>query len=145
MKADESGPRVRRAPTCPSPQLSPTGPTGARCPRPGERGMVTAELAVASLAVAGLIVLVGWLAVVLGLAMRCQDTAWEVARQEARGDAAAVRKARAAAPPGARVVVERTAGQVRVAVDLEARPWVAWLPPVPLRLRAVSLAEPDSP
>lgn len=106
--------------------------------------MVTAELAVASLLVAVVIVVLAWLAVVVGLAARCQDTAWEVARQEARGDTEAVRRARTAAPPGARVAVARHAGQVSVVVDLDARPWVAWLPAVPLRLRAVVLAEPGA-
>ena len=107
--------------------------------------MVTAELAMASLLVSVIIVLLGWLSVVIASAVRCQDTAWEVARQEARGDGAAARRARLAAPPGARVRVERAAGQVSVVVQLDARPWVGWLPPVPLRAAAVVHAEPGLP
>lgn len=121
-------------------------PGAGRGPRPGpERGMVTAELAVASLLVGLVIVVLGWLSAVVGLAVRCQDTAWEVARQEARGDTAAARRARTAAPPGAQVVVRRAAGQVDVVVGLDARPWLSWLPPVPLRLRAAVQAEPGFP
>lgn len=110
-----------------------------------ERGMVTAELAVASLLVAMAVVLVSWVVAVIGLAVRCQDSAWEVARQEARGDREAAGLAMSTAPPGARVDVARTGRQVRVVVDLEARPWASWLPAVPLRLWAVTLAEPDLP
>jgi hypothetical protein len=110
-----------------------------------ERGMVTAELAVASLLVAVVVAVIGWLAAVVGLALRCQDTAWEVARQEARNDTAAAGRARAAAPPGAHVQVARGGGRVEVVVELQARPWAGWLPSVPLRLGAVTLAEPGSP
>ncbi|MDQ7992535.1 MAG: TadE family type IV pilus minor pilin [Propionicimonas sp.] len=108
-----------------------------------ERGMVTAELAVASLLVAVVVVVVGWLVGVLGLAVRCQDTAWEVARQEARGDREASLRARAGAPPGARVAVARGGDQVQVVVELDAKPWLGWLPAVPLRARAATLSEPE--
>ena len=110
-----------------------------------ERGMVTAELGLATLLLAVVVVVIAWLVAVLGLLLRCQSTAWEVARQEARGDAAAVRQARAAAPAGTGIEVRRVAGEVTVEVALAARPWPGWLPAVPLTARAVALIEPGSP
>lgn len=110
--------------------------------RRDEGGMVTAELGMASLLLAVAVVVVAWLVAVLGLLARCQNTAWEIARQEARGDQVAVQRARSSAPPGARVGIDRTSGQVTVRVELAARPWAAWLPVVPLTAQAVTLLEP---
>ncbi len=104
--------------------------------------MVTAELGMASLVLAVAVVVVAWLVAVLGLLLRCQSTAWEVARQEARGDQAAAQQARAGAPAGARVGVSRSSGKVTVVVELAARPWAGWLPSVPLSAQAVTLIEP---
>ena len=76
----------------------------------GDRGMVTVETAFATLFLAGalaLAILVGGAAFVLG---QCQVTANEVARQSARGDAAAVARATADAPAGAQVVNRREGG-----------------------------------
>lgn len=109
-----------------------------------QRGIVTAELGLASLVVAVAVVVVAWLVAVLGLLMRCQNTAWEVARQEARGDRSGVQQAQSGAPAGARVEVGRSAGQVVVVVELAAQPWVSWLPAVPLTARAVALLEPGA-
>ncbi|MGC4153208.1 MAG: TadE family type IV pilus minor pilin [Propionicimonas sp.] len=107
-----------------------------------ERGMVTAELGMASLLLAVVIVVVAWLVAVLGLLVRCQNTAWEVARQQARGDQKAAQQATSQAPPGARVGVHRSSGKVTVQVELGAQPWAGWLPVVPLSARAVVLLEP---
>lgn len=118
---------------------------GVRRPRaavPDERGMVTAELGMASLLLAVAVVVVAWLVAVLGLVFRCQATAWEVARQEARGDRVAAQQARVGAPVGSRVGVSRAAGQVRVVVELAAQPWADWLPVVPVTAQAVSRLEP---
>lgn len=104
--------------------------------------MVTAELGMASLALAVAVVVVAWLVAVLGLLIRCQGTAWEMARQEARGDAVAAQQARASVPGGARIGVSRSAGQVRVVVELAAQPWAGWLPVVPLSAQAVARLEP---
>jgi len=104
--------------------------------------MVTAELAFASLAVAGAVVLIAWLLTVLMLLAQCQSVAAEVARQEARGDHPAAGRAAADRPPGAQVRVSTAQGQVRVQVVLDARPWASWLPGVPLQAEAAVLQEP---
>lgn len=82
----------------------------------GQRGMVTVEAAFAMLLLAGslaLAILLAGAAFVLG---QCQVTANEVARQAARGDAAAVARASADAPSGAEVVTRRESGSVVVEV-----------------------------
>lgn len=82
----------------------------------GQRGMVTVETAFAALFVAGalaLAIVVAGAAFVLG---QCQVTANEVARQAARGDAAAVARASADAPSGAEVASRREGGAVVVEV-----------------------------
>jgi Flp pilus assembly protein TadG len=83
-----------------------------------ERGSATAELAVALPALV-LVLGVALAAVVLGLdQVRCVDAARVAARSVARGDdlATARTRAGAAAPPGAQVVIETSAGTVRVSV-----------------------------
>lgn len=104
--------------------------------------MVTAELGLGSLVLAVALVVVVWLVAVLGLLVRCQGTAWEVARQEARGDRVAGQRARAEAPGGARIDVRKGGGQVTVVVQLAARPWTDWAPVIPLQASAVALLEP---
>lgn len=104
--------------------------------------MVTAELAFASIGAALACVLLAWTLTLVGLLVRCQDTAAEVARQEARSDHSAVAKAMADRPDGAVVRVLPDAGQVTVVVELSARPWASWLPSVPLSARATVLREP---
>ena len=121
------------------------GGARGRDTRSAERGMVTAELGMASLLLAVAVVVVAWLVALLGLLVRCQSTAWEVARQEARGDQEAAALARSGAPAGARVSVRRSSGQVTVVVELAAQPWTEWLPAVPLSARAVALPEPGAP
>lgn len=103
---------------------------------------MTAELAFASLALAGAVVLIAWLLTVILMLAQCQSLAAEVARQEARGDGDAAARAMADRPPGAEVRVHSVRGQVRVQVVLDARPWAAWLPGVPLRAEAAVLSEP---
>ncbi len=106
-----------------------------------ERGMVTAELAVASLVVATFVATIAWVVSLVMLLTQCQDTASEVARQEARGDTIAVNRTLADRPSGASVAVRREARLVTVRVDLTARPWASWLPSVPLSASATVLAE----
>ena len=106
------------------------------------RGMVTAELAVAILAAFSLFLLLCWGLVLIGLQLCCVDTAAAVARQEARADKAAVDQARAEAPRGAVIRVDRRPGQVRVEVTLRARPFVRGLPTVPLHAEATVVPEP---
>ncbi len=104
--------------------------------------MVTAELAFASLGAALACVLLAWTLTLVGLLVRCQDTAAEVARQEARSDHSAAEKAMADRPSGATILVRQDVDQVTVVVELAARPWAGWLPSVPLSARASVLREP---
>ncbi|MCT3016192.1 hypothetical protein EFN04_06580, partial [Propionibacterium freudenreichii] len=57
--------------------------------------MVTAELAVGILSVALLAGIFCWVVAVIGVQIRCGDSAAQIARQTARGDQAAVQRARA--------------------------------------------------
>lgn len=104
--------------------------------------MVTVEIAFGALAAALACIALAWVLAVLGLAVRCQDTAAEVARQEARTDRSAVARAIADRPKGATVSVRGDAEQVTVTVELIARPWASWLPAIPVSARAVVLREP---
>ncbi len=104
--------------------------------------MVTAELAFASIGAALAFVLLAWVLALVGLVLRCQATAVEVARQEARGDRPAVARAVAGRPEGARVTIGHDGELVRVRVELSARPWAEWLPSVPLSARASVQQEP---
>lgn len=108
----------------------------------GQRGMVTAELAFASLGAAMACILLAWVLALVGLLLRCQGTAVEVARQEARGDREAVARAIAERPMRAAVLISHDGDRVRVKVSLAARPWADWLPTVPLTSNAAVLREP---
>ena len=90
--------------------------------RRGQRGMVTAELAVATLAALAVLLLLSWGIYLMVMQVRCIDTAAEVARQAARGDDAAVARAQREAPAGARVHINRSEALVRVEVRVVARP-----------------------
>ena len=109
----------------------------------GARGMVTAELAVTTLAAFALLVAMCWGIYLIVTQVRLGDTAAAVARQAARDDRAATAKARAAAPPGAVVTVERRSELVTVTVRVVARPLATWLAAVPLTARAEVVAEPE--
>ena len=104
--------------------------------------MVTVELAFGSLGAALACLLLAWTLTLVGLLVRCQDTAAEVARQEARSDRSAVARAIADRPAGARVTVRQDERVVTVRVDLPARPWAPWLPAIPLTSDASVLREP---
>ena len=113
--------------------------------RAQDRGMVTAELAVATLAALVIMLLLSWGIYLMVAQVRCIDTAAEVARQAARGDDAAVARARREAPVGARVQIARGEGLVRVNVSVVARPLTKRLVGVPLRARAEVVPEPEEP
>lgn len=117
-------------------------PTAEHGPGRAGRGMVTAELAVATLAAMAMLVLLCWGIYLVMMQIRCIDVATEVARQAARGDAAAVRRAEGSAPSGAVVAVQRGRSLVAVEVRVSARPFAAWLVAVPLRARAEVVPEP---
>ena len=94
-----------------------------RQPRKGERGMVTAELAVATLAAGALLAALSWGVFMITLQLRCIDSAAEVARHAARGDTAAVAAAKARAPLGATLEIRRTAELLTVEVVLPVHPF----------------------
>lgn len=104
--------------------------------------MVTAELAVATLAAGAVMLLLCWGIYLMVLQVRCIDTAAEVARQAARGDRAAVATAEREAPVGAAIRIQRSPALVRVEVRVVARPLVAGLASVPLTARAEVVPEP---
>jgi hypothetical protein len=104
--------------------------------------MVTAELAVATLAALALLGMMLWGIFLVVVELRCVDTASAVARQAARGDAKGVRMARAAAPAGASVTTSTQAGLVTVTVRVRARPLAVGPPAVALGAKARVAREP---
>ena len=110
---------------------------------PDGRGMVTAELAVTTLAAFTLLIMMCWGISLVVMQLRCIDTAAAVARQTARGDQAGVARATANAPRGAKMAVQRRPGLVTVTVRVAARPLADWLVTVPLQARAQVVPEPD--
>ncbi|QIK71812.1 hypothetical protein G7070_05385 [Propioniciclava coleopterorum] len=100
--------------------------------------MVAVETAFAVLILAAVGAFVISVAGVMFAQTQCQVTADEVARQLARGDTAAVQRARADAPAGASVVTREESGATVAEVRLEARLGpVVW----PIRAQARVLAE----
>ncbi|MCX4754269.1 TadE family type IV pilus minor pilin [Kitasatospora purpeofusca] len=99
----------------PSPGQRP--PVRRRGRRRGDAGFVTAETAVALPALVLLAALLVWAVLAAAAQLRCVDAAREGARAAARGEADAVGVARAAAPPGAAVLVDLAPDTVRVTVD----------------------------
>jgi hypothetical protein len=89
----------------------------------GQRGMVTAELAVATLAAGAMLIMLSWGVFLMTVQLRCIDSATEVARQTARGDEAAVTAARARAPEGAVIEITRSPELVTVTVRASVRPF----------------------
>lgn len=108
--------------------------------RRGQRGMVTAELAIGILTTAIVLGIACWVVSLVVLQTHCADTASQVARQLARGDTKAADEARGRAPKGARTVVQHGAGTVRVAVDVDS----SWgrIGPVHLKGEATAHLEP---
>jgi hypothetical protein len=117
-------------------------PADHRPRQPLARGMVTVELALAGVGATAALMLLAWVLSALMLWGTCQDLATGVARQEARGDSAAVAEILNHRPAGARVSIRRGDGRVVVIVELAAHPWAAWLPQVPLHAEATVIAEP---
>jgi hypothetical protein len=108
------------------------------------RGMVTAELAVTTLAAFAVLTMMCWGIYLVVTQLRCVDTAAAVARQAARGDTTAVGKAKAAAPSGATISIDKRPTLVIVIVRVRARPLGRWLPTVPLEARAQVVPEPTT-
>jgi hypothetical protein len=106
--------------------------------------MVTAELAVSILAALAVLTMLCWAIFLVVMQMRCVDTAGEVARQAARGDQAAVARAKANAPRGASVQVTSRGVVTSVRVSVQARPLASWLVTVPLHADAEVVSEPGA-
>jgi hypothetical protein len=106
------------------------------------RGMVTAELAVTTLAACAVLTMMCWGIYLVVTQVRCVDVAAAVARQAARGDDTAVVKAKAGAPPGAMIAIDKGPSLVTVTVKVKARPLGRWLVAVPLEARAQVIPEP---
>ena len=107
-----------------------------------ERGMVTAELAVTTLAAFAVLTMMCWGIYLVVTQLRCVDVAAAVARQAARADAAAVAKAKAGAPTGATIMIDKRPNLVTVTVRVRARPLGRWMAAVPLEARAQVIPEP---
>src|SRR6188472_3831045 len=107
-----------------------------------ERGMVTAEPAVTPLAAFAVLTMMCWGIYLVVTQLRCVDAAAAVARQAARADAAAVAKARAGAPTGATIMIDKRPNLVTVTVRVKARPLGRWMAGVPLQARAQVVPEP---
>lgn len=122
-----------------------TLPAGRPAPR-GERGAVTAELALVLPVLVAVTVGLVWLLSVGVAQIRTVDAARETARAVARGDdeSVAVARGREVAPPGSTFTVSRAGGEVRVTVTGEvAGPGglFAHLPAPRLRADAVATEE----
>jgi hypothetical protein len=107
-----------------------------------EGGMVTAELAVTTLAAFAVLTMMCWGIYLVVTQLRCVDAAAAVARQAARADAAAVAKAKAGAPTGAAIMIDKRPNLVTVTVRVRARPLGRWMAAVPLEARAQVIPEP---
>jgi hypothetical protein len=112
-------------------------------PRDG-RGMVTAELAVATLAAFAVLTMMCWGIYLVVIQLRCVDAAAAVARQAARSDDAAVIKAKAGAPSGASITIDKSPSLITVTVRVKARPLGRWLVAVPLEAHAQVVPEPTT-
>jgi hypothetical protein len=109
-----------------------------------ERGMVTAELAVTTLAAFAVLTMMCWGIYLVVTQLRCVDAAAAIARQAARSDEAEVSKARASAPSGATIGIDKRPSLVTVVVRVRARPLGRWLVAVPLEARAQVIPEPTA-
>ena len=121
----------------------------ARSAPRGERGAVTAELALVLPVLVAVTVGLVWLLAVGAAQIRTVDAARETARAVARGDdpGSAIARGQQVAPPGSTVVVTRGDGEVRVTVSGEVTGpggLFAHLPAPQVRAEAVA-AEEQSP
>lgn len=111
------------------------------------KGSVTAETAVVLPAVVVVLAAALWAVAAVGAHLECVDAARTGARAASRGEP--LERVRgdvlAVAPPGASVVVSRTAEVTRVEVSASVRPgWGVSLPAVTVRAAAVSATEPGA-
>ncbi len=113
--------------------------------RPRDRGSVTAETAVALPALVLVLTAALWAVTITGAQLRCVDAARAGARAAARGEAAEEVRTVVLrlAPEGATVSIRTGADTTRVEVVVTVSPpFRSPLPPVRLRVAAVSATEP---
>lgn len=113
--------------------------------RQRDRGMATAEIAVALPALVLVTVLALWAVAVASTHMSCVDAARAGARAAARGESLDAVRALVArsAPRGAMVTVRRDADSVQVAVSTAVRPpALTGLPALDVQARAEAETEP---
>lgn len=108
-----------------------------------ERGMVTVELAIASLILVAVAAgMIGVFGVVVAQ-VRCIDAAAEIARQTSRGDQSAVERITRNTPPNSRVTTVRTTtGMVEVTVTAPVKLMPGWVVTVDVSGRATIPLEP---
>ena len=108
-----------------------------------DRGMVTAELAMA-LPVLIIVLAAGLGAVtVVGQRVRAEDAAREAARAAARGDTAAAHRLVSEVAPGASVSMSQSADRTTARVSLVVHPLGVW-PALTVDATAVAATEPDA-
>jgi hypothetical protein len=114
--------------------------------RPGDRGSVTAEIAVALPALVVMVMAALSAVAVATAQLRCVDAAREAARAAARGDTLPVVRgiARHSAPPRAAVAVTTHGEQVSVTVSASVRLLSGRGPAIAVEGRAVAAVEPGS-
>jgi hypothetical protein len=108
---------------------------------PGDRGSVTAEMAVAVPALVVLLAAALTAVSAVTAQMRCVDAARESARAAARGDGDPAAVGRRVAPPGATVTVAAHGDSVRAVVTAAVRPVGRWLPAPVVSATAVAAHE----
>lgn len=107
-----------------------------------ERGMITAELALGTLAVTVMAVVMMWLGGILLVQQQTSDSAAQIARQAARGDNASVQKAIDDAPHGSTVDIRRVGADIVVDVRRNPPTPVPWLTTPLITAEARVQAEP---
>ncbi len=104
--------------------------------------MVTAELAVGALLVAAMALMLIWLAGLVVLQQQAHDGAVQIARQQARGDSAAVTRSRELLDRRCTAHIARESKEYAVTVRCRPEGVVAWLPSPEVTATARIQAEP---
>lgn len=125
---------------------SPGSPLG-RLRASGQDGFVTAETALVLPTVVGVALSFVLLVAVAAQRVRCEDAAWEIARNLARGEPVAFTDAavREYAPPGAKVSIGREADVIEVRVETRTVLAGSLLPPLTVSGAAAVVCEPGTP
>ncbi|MDO5285908.1 MAG: TadE family type IV pilus minor pilin [Actinomycetia bacterium] len=109
-----------------------------------DRGAVTAETALASIALAMLAALMVSVLMAVGVQVRCTDAASAIARQAARGDTAAIDQLKQRLPQGATAVTVSDATTITVTVTAPVRVWHGSLGQLQVSATATAVKEPGA-